>query len=437
MLMQTVVLAGGVGRRVFPLSSDEPKCMFKLLGKPLIGYVIDTLKASGLKDFVVVTGQNGTPIKGYLGDGKRLNVKVRWGLQKQPLGMANALESVEDLLEDSFFVINADDIFESRLIKEIIAKTREHEADILLSCKPAEETWKFGIVRKEGDRVTRLVEKPPRGKEPSNLAVMGVYYVTKEILRYFHRVEASDHQYEDAIQTYINDKRIVKAVAYDGFFAGYKHPWDLFSINAYLMDKFLTKRAIAEDVKISDRSKIEGNVCINSGCKILEGACIRGPVYVGPDTIVGNNCLIRDYSSIGANCTVGFSSEIKRSLIGDNCLFHMNFVGDSIISDDCMFGAGSTTANLRFDGRTVVVDVDGQKFDSGEEKLGVIMGANCRTGINSCLAPGVKVGPRSIVGPGVLLQRDLGEGMAAFSKKEGYVVRPNKLIFRGKEESRS
>jgi UDP-N-acetylglucosamine diphosphorylase/glucosamine-1-phosphate N-acetyltransferase len=425
--LQTVILAGGTGKRVFPLGVNKPKPMFKILGKPLIQYVVETLKEAGLKDFVIVVGHNGEQIREYLADGSKLGVNIDYTVQKEALGMANALETAKDSAEDNFLVVNADDIFESSLIKEMTKQFKEGSADIVLSCKHVEETWKFGIIRVEDDKVVDFVEKPPRGQEPSDLAVVGVYILPKRIFDYYKKIPVSDHQYEDAIQKFIQDKNVVRAVSYDGFFAGYKYPWDLFTINKHLMDTRMKKQTIEDDVEISERTQVEGNVWIRRGTRILEGACIRGPCYIGANSFIGNNSLVWNYSSIGDNCVVGFSTEIKHSLIGDNCWFHINYIGDSIISDNCLFGAGTITANFRFDEKNVKLRIEGKKVDSGTDKLGVIVGDNCKTGINACLAPGVKIGPHSIVGPNVDLQNDLKPGKIVFVDKRSYVVTENRI----------
>lgn len=424
--MQTIILAGGTGKRVFPLAVNKPKPMLRVLGKPLIRYVIETMKEAGLKRFIVVIGHNGEQIRDYFGDGSRFGVSIDYTVQKEALGMANALETAMDLVEDHFFVVNADDIFQSSLIKKMMRQFEESSAGIVLSCKPVTETWKFGIIQTDGDRVAKFVEKPPKGKEPSNLAVVGAYIMTKDIFTYYTHVPVSDHQYEDAIQRFIEDGNFVTAVVYDGFFAGYKFPWDLFVINEYLMDKHLRGRKIEADVSISKRAMVEGNVWIRRGAKILEGACVRGPCYIGENTFVGNNCLIWNYSSIGDNCVVGFSTEIKHSLVGNNCWFHTNYVGDSVISDYCSFGAGTITANFRFDEKSVKVRVEGKMVDSGLDKLGAIVGDCCKIGINACLAPGVKIGPHSIVGPNVNLQEDLEPRKIIFVDKQSYIRKEHK-----------
>ncbi|WGM88458.1 MAG: NTP transferase domain-containing protein [Candidatus Bathyarchaeota archaeon] len=426
--MQTVILAGGEGKRVFPLAANSPKPMFKLLGKPLIHHVIDTLKQADLKEYVIVVGHCGEQIKDYLNDGSKLGVNIQYAEQKQSLGMADALQTTKDLVDDNFFVVNADDIFEASLIENMKKKFNETGAQIILSCKSVKETWKFGIIQVENEQVTDFVEKPPKGREPSNLAVVGVYILTKNIFDYYKKIPVSDHQYEDAILQFIKNKNVVKAVNYDGFFAGYKYPWDLFTINNHLMDNQLREQKIHESVNISNRAIIEGNVWISEGVKALEGACIRGPCFIGKNCVIGNNSLVRDYSSLAQGCVVGFATEIKHSLIGDNCWFHTNYIGDSIISNNCLFGAGTITANYRFDEKNIKIKIADNRIDSGTNKLGAIIGDNCKTGINSCIEPGIKIGPQSFVGPNVNLQEDLEPNKIILINKSSYIKKPNKVI---------
>jgi UDP-N-acetylglucosamine diphosphorylase/glucosamine-1-phosphate N-acetyltransferase len=425
--LQTIILAGGEGKRVFPLAANSPKPMFKLLGKPLIHHVIDVLKEAKLKDYIIVVGHHGEQIKNYLKDGSELGVNIQYTTQNQSLGMADALKTTEKLTENNFFVVNADDIFEASLIKQMYRKFKETEVEIVLSSKPVRETWKFGIIRVNDDQVTDFVEKPPRGNEPSNLAVVGVYILTKKIFDYYRKIPVSDHQYEDAILNFIQNKNLVKAVSYDGFFAGYKYPWDLFAINKHLMDTKLSESIIKEDVNISERATVEGKVWLEKGIKVFEGACIRGPCYIGENSVVGGNSLVRDYSSLGRKCVVGFSTEIKHSLIGDDCWFHINYIGDSIIGNNCLFGAGTITANYRFDESNIKVQIEKNRINSNTNKLGAIIGDNCKTGINTCLEPGIKVGPQSMVGPSVNLQEDLKPGKIILVNRNSYIIKDNKI----------
>ncbi len=434
--MQTVILAGGVGKRVYPLSITKSKPMFKILGKPLLHHVIDTLKGANLKDFIIVTGNHADQIKNYFGDGNQFNVNIQYTYQENPSGQAHAIQTVRHLVEDNFLVINGDDIFDASLIVKKLDALKSTDAELILSCKPVTETWKFGILKTSNDgRVEQIIEKPPLGTEPSNLAVIGAYILPQKIFDYYEKTPLSDAQHEIAMQKFIDDGNVAKSVTYDGVFTSYKYPWDLFSINQHLMNKLLTKSLIEDDVDISEKAEMEGNVCVSKGARVLENVIIRGPCYVGENSLIGNNVLIWNYSSIGANSVVGFSTEIKNSLVGENCWFHTNYIGDSIVSDNCSFGSGAVTANFRFDEETVKVNVGDKKIDSGRDKLGVIMADNCKVGVNATLSPGVKIGPNNIVGPNVFLREDLEPNKIILINKESYIIKENKLdLSSGKKE---
>ncbi|MCK4355032.1 NTP transferase domain-containing protein [Candidatus Parcubacteria bacterium] len=427
-ISQAVILAGGAGKRVFPLAVNQPKSMFKILGNPLIQYVIENLSKENIKDIIIIVDQNTGQIENYFGNGSKFGVKIRYIFQKKALGMANALTAAQNLVDDNFFVLNADDVFESYLIKDMIKEHAKDEADIVLSSQPVKETWKFGIIDCDSKmNVRKLVEKPKKGKEPSNLAVIGVYIMTKKIFDYYAKVGVSDEQYEKAIQKFIDKDNRVKTVKYNGFFSSYKYPWDLFVINQYFMDKIITKEFISSSASISNKSHIIGNVFIGDNAKIMENAVIKGPAYIGKNCVIGNNVLIRNYSSIGNNSVVGYSTEIKNSLIGENCWFHSSYIGDSIILDKCYIGAGTITANFRFDEKTIKVNILGKgRVDSNRDKLGVIMSDDCRTGTNVTIMPGMKIGSNSIIGPGVALDKDLDPDKIIFLKQD-YIVKNNNI----------
>lgn len=424
--MQTVILVGGAGKRVYPLSITRPKPMFKIVGKPLLQHIIDTLKEANLKDFIIVTGRHSDQIKNYFGDGSQFGINIQYTYQENPLGQAHAIQTVRHLVDDHFLVVNGDDIFEASLIDKKLDLFKKG-ADLVLSSKPATETWKFGILKlSDGDRVEKIVEKPNPGSEPSNLAVIGAYILPPKIFYHYDKIPVNDAQHEMAIQSLIDDRHDVRAVKYDGIFTTCKYPWDLFAINQNLMNKLLTKPVI-EGANISEKAELEGNVWISEGARVLENVMIRGPCYIGENSLVGNNALIWNYSSVGANSVVGFSTEIKNSLVGEKCWFHTNYIGDSIIGDNCSFGSGAVTANFRFDEETIKVNVGDKKIDSGRDKLGVIMADNCKVGVNATLSPGVKMGPNSIVDPNVCLREDLEPNKAIFIKQESYVVKENKI----------
>jgi UDP-N-acetylglucosamine diphosphorylase/glucosamine-1-phosphate N-acetyltransferase len=424
--VQAVILSGGAGQRAFPLSAGKPKPMFEFLGKPLLQYVIENLQQAGIEDLIIVTGADPQTIQDFFGTGERFAVRIRYTSQEEPLGMANALQTAQHLLEDRFFMLNGNDIFEPYLLSHVMTKAQETGGDMVLVGRQMENPWKFGVFKFEDGKVTAVVEKPPKGEEPSNIVVVGVYFFSRLIFDYIARTPLTNYQLEMAYQGLI-DEGNVEFVAYDGAFESFKYPWDLLTINEYLMDRLITEPRISNQAHISDKAIIDGNVTIENGARVFEHAVIRGPAYVGPNSVIGNNVLMWDYASVGANSVVGFSSEIKHSLIGRNCWIHMSYIGDSIVADNCSFGAGTITANFRFDEGEVSVRVKQERITSGTDKLGVMMGEDCKTGCNATLMPGVKAGPHSIVGPGVVLYDDLPPD-SIISGPAPYVIKRNEII---------
>lgn len=426
--MQAIVLAGGVGKRIAPLGINKPKAMFRVAGKPIIQHVLDKLKYAdiGIEELVIVTGPGENAIQDYLGDGKDIGLKLKYAVQEKPLGQANALLSARKYVTEDMLVLNANDIYDADLLSKLVRLGQGNSLDIALVGREVDEPNKFGVMNLNSDgKLIGVIEKPSKGQEPSNVAVIGLYYLSSKIWNVLDNtpIGETDDQYERAYQKLIrpsgND-----FLSYDGSFVSYKYPWDLFSINELVLSQ-LHDYEIDKSAKIAPSAIVDNNVVIEANVKVLEHAIVRGPAYIGSGTIVGNHTLIRGGVSLGQNCVIGHGTEITRSVIGDNCWFHKNFIGDSIISDNCSFGAGTITANLRFDEKPVKVRVGEDRVSSGKKYFGVIMAENCRTGCNAVLLPGTKIGANSAVGPGVVLDNDLGQGEIALLNKESFVVKEN------------
>jgi len=157
---------------------------------------------------------------------------------------------------------------------------------------------------------------------------------------------------------------------------------------------------------------LKGKVGIGPGTVVQAGSYIQGPVIIGANCHIGPNCHIRPFTSIGDNCRIGFCVEIKNSIIMPGCAVpHFNYVGDSVIGEGCNLGAGTKVANLRFDRQTV--RIDGQ--DTRRRKLGVVMGDNVSTGVNSVLNTGCIIGQGSVIGPGVVASGRYDAGSHVFA----------------------
>ncbi len=424
--MKVVFLCGGIGKRMFPLTED--KFLFNFLGKTLLQHQIENAVKRGLKDFVIIGNNfNLDKIKEIC---ENVKAKVQFALQKEPNGMADALLCAKNLLEDEeIILVNPNDVFDNSVYKKILTEYKKSDYESYIIGYRVDSYFPGGYLEvNEKNEFIRIHEKPGEGNEPSNLVniVIHLYKNAKILFDYLENIESErDDEYEVALTEMVKDKHKIKVVNYEGFWQAIKYPWDVFGVVKYFLNNI--KRKISPKARISKKAKIYGNVVIEDGVKVLENAVIRGPCYIGKNSVIGNNVLIWNYSHIGDNCVIGFSTEIKHSYISDNCWFHMSYVGDSIISNNCSFGAGTITANFRFDEKPIQVNIRGSKSNSNLDKLGVVIGENCKTGINSCTMPGVRVGPNSIIGPGVTLSEDLEPNKIVLLKGKNYQIRENKI----------
>jgi len=441
--IKTVFLCGGSSKRMFPISED--KFLLDFLGKPLLQHQIEMAQGVGLRDFVIV----GNP--GNMEKIRRITelfpeIKVEFAVQEEPLGIADALKRAAPFLQGPVLVVNPNDVFSpsaySRLAQGVLGvnpndvfssrayrkirsdsdKGSDRDLDKGLdtdSDKDSNLSYMLGYQIKEyfpggylevdsqGD-LKHIVEKPNPGEEPSNMVniLLHLHSNPEKVLDYIESAQTTrDDTYECALDNMVKDGHRIKVIPYTDFWAPIKYPWHIFKVMEYFLDS--AQPYISPTAHISPTAVIEGKVILGDNVRVLENAVIRGPAYIGLNSVIGNNALVRDYTHIGANSVVGYSTEIKHSYIGDNCWFHSNYIGDSIIDDDCSFGSGAITANFRLDEENICLEVSGSKIDTGYDKLGAIVGKGCRLGINANLMPGVRVGANSFVGPHICLDKDL------------------------------
>jgi bifunctional UDP-N-acetylglucosamine pyrophosphorylase/glucosamine-1-phosphate N-acetyltransferase len=170
---------------------------------------------------------------------------------------------------------------------------------------------------------------------------------------------------------------------------------------------------------VEDGAHLAGPVTVKESARVRSGAYIEGPAFIDEGSDIGPNCYIRPYTSIGKKTRVGNACEVKNSIVMDNVhVGHLAYVGDSIVGENCNLGAGTITANYRFDAGTVKMMVKNEAMDSGRKKLGAILGDNVKSGINALFMPGVKVGHNSWVGPNLVVDRDLPSNIIALLKQD-------------------
>jgi UDP-N-acetylglucosamine diphosphorylase/glucosamine-1-phosphate N-acetyltransferase len=405
--MKAIFLCGGIGKRMFPITED--KFLLNFLGKALLQHQMEAAKEAGLNQFLVIgnpanMGQIEQIAKKFPG------TKIELILQKKPLGIANALKSAAALFDGDVLVLNPNDIFAVSAYTSLLQEAKKKSATSYMLGYKIKSYFPGGyLVVDSANELKHITEKPKPGQEPSNLVNILIHLHTEpqKLIGYIGNVKTTrDDVYECALDNLIKEGHKIKVLPYADFWAPIKYPWHIFDAVKYFLD--IGQPKVSASAYISEKATIEGKVIIGDNVRVLENAVIRGPVYIGPGSIIGNNALVRDYSHIGADCVIGYSTEVKCSYIGDGCWTHSSYIGDSIIGKGCSFGAGTVLANFRFDEQNISVMVEGEAIDTGLDKLGAIIGDNCKTGVNASIMPGIKIGPNSIVGSHACLTKDLG-----------------------------
>jgi bifunctional UDP-N-acetylglucosamine pyrophosphorylase/glucosamine-1-phosphate N-acetyltransferase len=265
--------------------------------------------------------------------------------------------------------------------------------------------------------VTGVAEKPGVGNEPSDLVNL-VAHLFESAAALCDAVEAEaaggsgDDAYERGISRLMATTE-VRASVYEGRWQALKYPWHLLDVMDLLLDHWT--RGVESPG--TDYEQREDGVFVGRDVRVYPGAYVVGPALLGHGSVVGHNALVRA-SVVGPGCVVGFGSEIARSLLVEDVQLHHNYVGDSVLDRGSSMGYGGTTANFRLDGRTVPSVVGGERLDTGRMKLGLVLGAGARLGVNTSTMPGVKIGADALIGPMLKVTRDVPEGARVLDEEE-------------------
>lgn len=389
--MQCVILAAGEGARMRPLTATRPKVMLPIAGQPLLEHLIHSVHDAGIHDVLIVVGYQEDTIRDWFGNGESFEVSIRYVVQRQQKGTADALLAAEPFITGSFLMINGDMILDPDDIRNIIVSPAPTMATFT-----TDHPENFGVVTVADTRITSLEEKSIHPK--SNIINAGAYHFTPEIFSRIRQISLSERgEYEltDALADYICKNQLTAYPLSLWIDVGY--PWDMLTAN----ETYLKNISNTRDGTIEENVHITGSVSIGTGSVIKAGTYIEGPCLIGENTTVGPNAYLRPWTTVGNNCHIGHAVEIKNSIIFDNTKIpHYNYIGDSIIGSGCNFGAGTKIANLRHDHAEVRVGSKG----TGRNKFGAIIGDNVLFGINCSINTGTSIGKGSRIGPHVLVR---------------------------------
>lgn len=400
--MEAVILTAGIGERMRPLTYTRPKGLLPIAGKPVLDYVLDSLKISGIEDVTLVVGYRKEDIQNFLGNGSSLDMNIKYVEQKEQKGTAHAISCTEK--DETFVVINGDVYCDAQSLRDTIEQHRKEDVIATLGTYRVKSAASYGVIRTKNGMIEKIIEKPE--KTSDQLINAGVYIFEPNIYDYIKETPLSKRKEKEittSIEMIIKEGKQVSAHEL-GSWVHVGRPWDLLAAN----ENALKNMTPVTKGDIEPGAHIEENVTIDEGARIRSGAYIEGPAYIGKNSDVGPNCYIRPYTSIGKGVRIGNAVEVKNSIImNDSHAAHHSYIGDSIIGAQCNFGSGTKVGNLRLDAGNVIMTLRGKLSDTGRRKLGAVLGDGVQTGINSMINPGVKMGPNSAIGPGAVLHEDL------------------------------
>lgn len=397
--MYGVVLAAGRGTRLRPLTDRRPKPVLPVGDRSLVEHVFDAA-FDVVDEFVVVVGYRGDVIRDDVGESYR-GQPVHYVEQTNPQGTAHAVAQAEPVVDDRFIVLNGDVLVDASLPRSLA-----DAGGTAIAATEVPDPRAYGVISTAADgSLAGIVEKP--ADPPTSLANVGCYAFEPDIFDYIDRTpksERGEYEITTTLDRLLADGHAISVARYDGTWLDVGRPWDLLAAVETVLGGLDGQRI--EGV-VEDGVQLRGPVVIEAGAQLKSGAYVEGPAVICEGAEVGPNAYLRGSTVVGPNAHVGHAVEVKNSvLMADASVGHLSYVGDSVLGSDVNFGAGTNVANLRHDGSNVRMTVKDERVDTGRRKLGVIVGDGAKTGINTSLNAGVRLGTGETTTPNELLTRD-------------------------------
>ncbi|MCS7107216.1 MAG: sugar phosphate nucleotidyltransferase [Acidilobaceae archaeon] len=398
-----VLLAAGKGERLRPLSETRPKPLMPVLGEPLLCRHLRLARQHAEFDRIIV-------VASYMKEALEKAVRSCGGGevvdQGAELGTGHAIARSMEHGGPGEYTIVYSDVF---MLEEGYRILSNLPSPSLLVAE-VDKPWEYGAVEVERGELRRVREKPKEGEEAGNLVFAGALKLDYEVLELLRELRPSprgEYEVTDALNLLAQRESVAVASLGKGW-RDVGRPWDLLLVNRMALEHELRGEVKGE---VSPRAEIEGKVYVEEGAEVKAFAVVEGPAFIGRGAEVGPHSHIRPYTVMLEEAHVGAFSQVKASLIMEGSKApHLNYVGDSVVGEHVNLGAGTITANFRFDGEAVKVNVKGGRVSSDLRKLGAFIGGYAKTGINVSIMPGVKIGSHAWIWPGCVVNRDVERG---------------------------
>lgn len=329
---QAVVMVGGKGTRLLPLTETKPKIILPVADRPCLWYLLRSLARAGIEEVILACGYKSEQMRDAIGDGSDLGISIVYSYEDEPLGTGGAMKLVEDRLDDVFVAANGD-VFASI---DVGAEIEEHicsKASVTIALTPVENPCEFGIARVQDDgRITEFKEKPKPEEVFSNLINAGVYVINRSVLGYVPEATFYDFS-KDLVPRLMADGHRIQGFEVDGIWMDVGRPHDLLGANLSIAESEFS----GSDWDMPG-SSISGRFYMGSGAEVIGSEVVESAILSGSSVRDSN----LDGVLVMRGCNIEDAS-VSRSIIGDNCRICKGAkVVNAVLGDGTVVGEGMT-----------------------------------------------------------------------------------------------
>ena len=343
--MKGIILHGGHGTRLRPLTHTGPKQLLPIANKPMSEYCLDSIKEAGINEIAIIIGGVGSnKVREYYGNGKNFGVNITYVEQDEPRGIAHAISLCKEFVNNEKFLVFLGDNIIQKPITDFVETFRNSDYDATVLLCEVDNPSRFGIANIKNEKILKIIEKP---KNPSsNLAVTGIYLLTPSIFEIIDNLKPSwrnELEITDALDNLLKQNNNISYETITDYWKDTGTPDDILHANGEIIKKLLERlgKGIQDNI-VGKGTVIESNVKLNGQVTIGENCHISSGSSIGPNVSIGNNTNISassiHNSIIMENCKINSTAEIKNSIIANNSEITDNSSGDEKIF---LLGEGS------------------------------------------------------------------------------------------------
>jgi len=328
--LKGIILHGGHGTRLRPLTHTGPKQLLPIANKPMSQYALEDLRKAGITDIAIIIGDvYPEKVKELYGNGKKFGVKINYIFQDEPKGISHAIRLCKDFVgKEKFVVYLGDNVLRTGLVSYTKKFASSKSEAMILLCE-VDDPSRFGIAELDGKKIKKITEKP---KHPnSNLAVIGVYFLTPKIFGIIDKLKPSwrgELEITDALQMMMENNLTIQYDTVTGWWKDTGTPDDILHANKLILDTVGTKNQFV----LNEGAKVQGNIVIGKNSSISRDSFITGPAIIGEHCTIGPAARIGPYVSVGNNSILK-KCDVENSIIMDGCKITSKIhITDSIVA---------------------------------------------------------------------------------------------------------